>query len=297
MLCELAIRSLQYTIYVGEYPVPVECGPYVCIPTNFVDICKSVNGGGLVMNEVGDQDLPNVLIKDGITADQVKKDFLNKGFVIYKLGETSPLSFVGVNPALYGITNGASVTLTWLWEIPPEPGDVATFDIVWNESLNNLHIGYETNLITIADIASMGYNAISVTAPTGWVAKVTLDGEVYKATLDRDEAALSAAMDTCTLTIFSNDDDTLTVKADITAALRGFWYVLYGSDDLVTWEKVTSGTNESGTPDAQGQGTAEAPFSEVNLSIIVTPGDTAAGPKRFYKVVSGATSDPLAETP
>ena len=102
-------------------------------------------------------------------------------------------------------------------------------------------------------------------------------------------------MDTCTLTIFSNDDDTLTVKADITAALRGFWYVLYGSDDLATWEKITSGYESGGTPAAQGQGTAEAPFSEVNLSITVTPGDSGAGAKRFYKVITGATNTPLNE--
>ena len=288
MLCELAIRSLQYTIYVGEYPVPVECGPYVCIPTNFVDICKSVNGGGLVMNEVGEQDLPNVLIENGITANQVKKDFLNKGFVIYKLGETSPLSFVGVNPALYGITNGASVTLTWLWELPPMPNEVAMFDIVWDESLSNLHIGYETNLITIADMIDMGYNDISVTAPTGWVANVSLEGEVIKATLDCDFTALSNAMKTCALTIFPKDDGSgkYTVKADIAAALRGFWYVLYGSDDLTTWEAVTSGTYESGTPADRGQGTAENPISEVNLSITVTPGVPGAGVKRFYRVVT-----------
>ena len=42
----------------------------------------------------------------------------------------------------------------------------------------------------------------------------------------------------------------------------------------------------SGTPADRGQGTAENPYSEVKLSIVVTPGDTAAGAKRFYKVVS-----------
>ena len=70
---------------------------------------------------------------------------------------------------------------------------------------------------------------------------------------------------------------------------------LYGSDDLTTWEAVKTGTHESGTPAAQAQGTAEKPVDKVELSITVTPGDSAAGPKRFYKVVSGATSEPLAE--
>ena len=299
MLCELAIRSLQYTIYVEEYPVPVECGPYVCIPTNFVDICKSVNGGGLVMNEVEEQDLPNVLIENGITADDVKKDFKELGFIVYKRGETSPLSFAGINPNFYGITNGASVTLTWLWELPPEPDDDTTFDIVWNETLDNLHIGYVTNLLSKAEMEELGVELddLTVTAPAGWIVTKSLDADGNAiATLSLDTDLLQAAMDSCTLTIEpkSGDDGKLEVKAYV-LGVRGFWYVLYGSDDLATWEKVTSGTYESGTPAAQGQGTAEYPISEVNLSIIVTPGDTAAGVKRFYKVVTGATQDPLAE--
>ena len=168
------------------------------------------------------------------------------------------------------------------------PNEVAMFDIVWDESLSNLHIGYETNLITIADMIDMGYKDISVTAPTGWVANVSLEGEVIKATLDCDLTALSNAMKTCALTIFPKDDGSgkYTVKADIAAALRGFWYVLYGSDDLTTWEAVTSGTYESGTPADRGQGTAENPISEVNLSITVTPGVPRAGVKRFYRVVT-----------
>ena len=290
MLCELAIRSLQYTIYVGEYPVPVECGPYVCIPTNFVDICKSVNGGGLVMNEVGEQDLPNVLIENGITADDVKKDFKELGFIVYKRGKTSPLSFAGVNPNLYGITNGASVTLTWLWELPPEPDEDTTFDIVWNDTLDNLHIGYETNLLSKAEMEELGVGLddLTVTAPAGWRVTKSLDADGNAiATLSLDTDLLQAAMDSCTLTIEpkSGEDGKLEVKAHV-YGVRGFWYVLYGSDDLTTWEAVTSGTYESGTPADQGQGTAENPISEVKLSIIVTPGDTAAGAKRFYKVVS-----------
>ena len=119
----------------------------------------------------------------------------------------------------------------------------------------------------------------------------------FSTTLSRDDAALSAAMDTCTLTIFSNDDGSgkCTVQADITHALRGFWYVLYGSDDLATWTPVASGTYESGTPAAQGQGTVDIPVTPVTLSIVVTPGDSGAGAKRFYKVVTGATNTPLNE--
>ena len=206
------------------------------------------------------------------------------------------LTFTVVRPltvkAQFGREKG---TLT-----PPTPPEPATnaFDIVWNDDLNNLSAGYATNLISGADLSKNGWTTddLTVTAPRGWIATVTTDASGNAvATLTRDDAALEAAMETCSLTVFPNDDETLTVKATITGGLRGFWYVLYGSDDLATWEAVKTGTYVTGTPAAQAQGTAEKPEDKVELSIIVTPGDSAAGTKRFYKVVSGATSEPLAE--
>ena len=210
-----------------------------------------------------------------------------------------PLSMVGFNPSSYGLTNGASATLTWLWEIPQLDDLTNVFDIVWNDDLTNLSPGYTTNLISSVGLAVAGWTLddLIVTAPTGWIAAVSMasDGNVV-ATLSRDDAALEAAMESCDLTIVStNADGTVTVEATINNGLRGFWYVLYGSDDLTTWEPVADGTHESGTPAAQAQGSAENPVDKVELSITVTPGDSAAGTKRFYKVVSGATSDPLAE--
>ena len=206
---------------------------------------------------------------------------------------------VGFNPSSYGLTNGASATLTWLWEIPQLDDLTNVFDIVWNDDLTNLSPGYTTNLISSVGLAVAGWTLddLIVTAPTGWIAAVSMasDGNVV-ATLSRDDAALEAAMESCDLTIVStNADGTVTVEATINNGLRGFWYVLYGSDDLTTWEPVADGTHESGTPAAQAQGSAENPVDKVELSITVTPGDSAAGTKRFYKVVSGATSDPLAE--
>ena len=206
------------------------------------------------------------------------------------------LTFTVVRPltvkAQFGREKGALTPPT-----PPEPATNA-FDIVWNDDLNNLSAGYATNLISGADLSKNGWTTddLTVTAPRGWIATVTTDASGNAvATLTRDDAALEAAMETCSLTVFPNDDETLTVKATITGGLRGFWYVLYGSDDLATWEAVKTGTYVTGTPAAQAQGTAEKPEDKVELSIIVTPGDSAAGTKRFYKVVSGATSEPLAE--
>ena len=208
-----------------------------------------------------------------------------------------PLSMAGFNPSAYGLTNGALVTLTWLWELPSADEVTNVFNIVWNDGLTNLSPGYTTNLISEVELGSKGWELddLTVNVPTGWVARVSLtDGNVV-ATLARDDAALEAAMESCALTVYPNDDDTLTVEATIANGLRGFWYVLYGSDDLATWEAVKAGTYESGTPAAQAKGTVENPADKVELSIIVTPGDSAAGAKRFYKVVSGATSEPLAE--
>ena len=268
----------------------------VVVPTNFVTAVekdntyiREGNGGGLVINgnDIKDPDTGKVIAEED-------------GLRLYKLGDTSPLSWVGVNPNAYGITNGASVTLQWLWEIPREPDPNTTFDIVWNDTLDNLHVGYVTNLLSKTEMEELGVELddLTVTAPVGWIATMSLDADGNAvATLSIDEAALSAAMDTCTLTIFSNGDGSgkCTVQADITHALRGFWYVLYGSDDLATWTPVASGTYESGTPAAQGQGTVDIPVTPVTLSIIVTPGDSGAGAKRFYKVVSGATKKPLDE--
>lgn len=206
------------------------------------------------------------------------------------------------NPLTFTVDRPVTVTAKFRKDNTPEPsGEPVTnvFEIVWDETLGNLSSGYSTNLLSAADLHANGWtvNDLMVSAPTGWVVDVSVasDGTVV-ATLSRDDAALAAAMESCDLTIVStNANGTLTVEATIANGLRGFWYVLYGSDDLTTWEAVTSGTYESGTPAAQAQGTAEAPVAEVKLSITVTPGDSAAGAKRFYKVVSGSTSDPLAE--
>ena len=216
-------------------------------------------------------------------------------FVIFEDDALVNNSF-GFNPSDYGLTNGASVTLTWVWKLPQD-GVTNVFDIVWNDDLTNLSPGYTTNLISEMELGLEGWTLddLTVNAPTGWMAAVSLvDGNVV-ATLARDDAALEAAMETCSLTVVPNDDETLAVKATVTGGLRGFWYVLYGSDDLVTWEAVNVGTYESGTPAAQAQGSADTPVDKVELSITVTPGDSAAGAKRFYKVVSGATKTPLAE--
>ena len=215
----------------------------------------------------------------------------------YKSGLV-PLSVVGFKPSDYSITNGASVTLTWLWEIPTTDDVTNVFDIVWNDGLDNLSVGYKTNLISEVALGSKGWTLddLTVNAPTGWVATVALEDGNVVATLARDDAALAAAMESCELIVTNAANGTLAVEATITNGLRGFRYVLYGSDELDgTWEPVANGTYESGTPAAQAQGTAENPVDKVELSITVTPGDSAAGPKRFYKVVSGATSEPLDE--
>ena len=275
----------QLTADDGQLLCTLYCiDPFVCLPTNFAAVCNGGNGGGLVIDDQ---------YFDPMTGDPLEFD----GLWIYEKGDTSPLSWIGVNPSAFGITNGASVTLTWLWELPEEE-DADEFEIEWNDTLDNLSVGYTTNLVSAADMAAMGWSLddVTVTAPVGWIAETSLDpdGNVV-ATLSLDEDELADAMDSCDLTVYPNADGTLTVEATIANGLRGFYYVLYGSNDLTTWEAVTSGDYESGTPCAQAQGTPDDPYDSVTLSIIVTSGDSAAGAKRFYKVVSGATSTPLSE--
>ena len=273
------LLGMLYTINGGAV------GGIVCMPADFYPASK--NGGVRIYG--------NDLV-DPETGAPLEE---HEGYRVYGRSDTSPLSWVGINPTVYGITNGASVTLTWLWKLPEEDAE-NEFEIEWNDDLDNLAVGYTTNLLDSATMTAMGWSLddIIVTAPVGWTAEKSLDpdGNVV-ATLALDEDALADAMDSCDLTVYPNADGTLTVEATIANGLRGFYYVLYGSNDLTTWEAVTSGTYESGTPCAQAQGTPDDPYDSVTLSIIVTSGDSAAGAKRFYKVVTGATSTPLSETP
>jgi len=196
----------------------------------------------------------------------------------------------------YPVENGDTLTLTWLWKLGTGDGVSKFYDIQWNDDLDNLKPNKSVDLLPTAAMDAKGWTTddLVVTAPTGWIATVVNAGGMVSARLQRDDAALSSAMETCTLTVYSNDDGTgtYTVQADITEALRGFYYVLYGSNDLVKWDVITSGS-ESGTSAAQAQGTAANPVDSVTLYITVTPGDSGAGAKRFYKVVSGATATPL----
>ncbi len=266
-------------------------GYMVVVPTNFVKVVdkdntyiREGNGGGLVINgnDIKDPDTGKVIAEED-------------GLRLYELGETSPLSWIGINPNAYGITNGASVTLQWLWKIPREP---ITFDLLWNDDLDNLHIG-ETNILSAVEMALLGVEDVddlTVRVPIGWKATLATNavGDVI-ATLSLDPEEHEKAMGRCQLTIYPKDGgtDTYVVKATIPEALRGFWYVLQGANDLTappdspdSWKDISSGTYESGTPRAQAKGTVEYPYDSVELSIDVTPGVPGAGAKRFYRVVT-----------
>ena len=79
------------------------------------------------------------------------------------------------------------------------------------------------------------------------------------------------------LTILSNADGTVTVKAAVANGLQGFWYSLFSSDELGgAWSVVTSGEYVSGVASEQAQQT-----QAVELSIDVDPAEA----KRFYKLV------------
>ena len=117
----------------------VRCAMYdlgvVAVPTNFVNASLEGNNELLHGNGGGLAIYGNDIV-DPSTGKIIKEE---EGFRLYKRGETSPLSWIGINPNIYGITNGASVTLEWLWDIPMEPDDDTTFDIAWNDTLDNLH--------------------------------------------------------------------------------------------------------------------------------------------------------------
>jgi len=170
-------------------------------------------------------------------------------------------------------------------EDPEEPVEVEV-PINWNDSLNNLHSGqYVVLSAEKAKELPAGSTVTVGEPPLGW----KLDGEVHTAPdgslvvdLVLDEAVLQPKDfdgGEHALTIIPNSDGTVTVKADISNGVRGFWYSLYTSDELVgPWGAVWSGYEE-GTPIRQA--TSKNSSGVITLSIVVRPEEA----KRFYKLV------------
>ena len=192
------------------------------------------------------------------------------------------LTLRGFYPAL---TNAC---VNWLWmPIDGDPGgDPETaFAIEWDDALSTLNAqGYATNLTTVAALEAhdLALSDLTVTAPKGFRAKVAADaaGNIV-ATLELDEDVLrplAADGVSSPLTILSNGDGTLTVKADVANGVRGFWYTLYAADELGgAWSPVAADAGIAGEPSLQAK-VDDAPASP---SITLSPTDA----KKFYKLV------------
>lgn len=173
--------------------------------------------------------------------------------------------------------------VNWLWS-PALDNPETAFVIEWDDALSALNAhGYSTNLTTVAalDAHGLALSDVTVTAPKGFKAKVAADatGNVV-ATLELDEDVLrplAADGARSPLTILSNGDGTVTVKAAVANGVRGFWYALHAADELGgAWQVVTTGY-EAGNPTVQ----AQTDDATVEVSINVAPTDA----KKFYKLV------------
>ena len=178
---------------------------------------------------------------------------------------------------------GVSAVFNWLW-IPDTSDPGTDFVISWDDALSTLNAhGYSTNLVSAADVEKYGIEIgnVKVTAPKGFTVKLATNaaGDIV-ATLELDEEVLQpVGLDGASspLTIVSNGDGTVTVKADVANGVRGFWYSLYATDELGgTWTVVTTGY-QAGNPSVQ----ATVDDVTVSLSIDVEPTDA----KKFYKLV------------
>ena len=216
------------------------------------------------------------------------------GFVDGTLdGTESPAELLGqIHPGPAFTLRGLYPALTntcvnWLWmPVGDDPsGEPETaFAIEWDDALSTLNAGYTTNLTTVAALEAHGLalSDLTVTAPKGFRAKVAADaaGNVV-ATLELDEEVLqplAADGARSPLTILSNGDGTLTVKADVANGVRGFWYTLYAADELGgVWSPVAAGAGIAGEPSLQAK-VDDAPASP---SITLSPTDA----KKFYKLV------------
>lgn len=179
-------------------------------------------------------------------------------------------------------TKAATNTLDWVWQMMPPPP--ASFVIDWNTALDDLVVGYTTNLMTAAELEAAGISVddIPVTVPLGWKVSLMNDGENVVATLALDEEALEASMETVTLDIRPNADGTLAVEAHVPAAIRGFWYSIYGADELTgSWAVVAEGaydaTLSETAPSVHAKQTDET--GELDVKIVVDPIAT----RQFYK--------------
>ncbi len=187
-------------------------------------------------------------------------------------------------------------SIEWVWS-PVEGADSSEdpvapteFTIAWEEDasggLSGPKEGFATNLLTKTEAEQFGMDAVKVseilTVPKGFTKSVTTDDEGnIVATLALDEKTLQpygdVTLKSSPLTIVSNGDGTVTVRADVANGVKGFWYTLYGSDNLVDWNPVTEGYMSGGTPSAQ----AKADNQTVSVSIDVKPEEA----KRFFKLV------------
>lgn len=194
------------------------------------------------------------------------------------------LAAATASAAFFVSADVGETTVNWLW-IPASDGPETTFAIEWDDALSTLNAqGYATNLTTVAALEAHGLalSDLTVTAPKGFRAKVAADaaGNVV-ATLELDEDVLrplAADGVSSPLTILSNGDGTLTVKADVANGVRGFWYTLYAADELGgAWSPVAAGAGIAGEPSLQAK-VDDAPASP---SITLSPTDA----KKFYKLV------------
>ncbi len=212
----------------------------------------------------------------------------------------------GVEMEFYGVYDGTDIlldqslplvtdfsekdasTIMWCWkpaDLLVTPEDIPTeFKVEWDDALSVLNAsGFSTNLLTKAQLEKAGITIddVTVSAPKGFTAKLAYDadGNVV-ATLELDEKTLQpygdVALKSSPLTILSNGDGTVTVKADVANGVRGFWYTLYGSDNLADWAPVKTGY-VAGTPSDQ----AKVDDSMVSVWIKVEPNEA----KRFFKLV------------
>ena len=109
-----------------------------------------------------------------------------------------------------------------------------------------------------------------------WELEVTEDDPGREEKTD-EELAPVAPEEKALLTIYANDDGTLTVEANVANGYAGYWYSLYAADELDgEWDIVDNVQDYEGIgwvcPETDG---------EVNLLITFEPSDA----KRFYKVV------------
>ena len=272
-------RELVATFQSGEYVDGTGTVTVNVKPAALASVVPKTSCGSVALTYGSARELPAAQV----SLAPAKTNFVDSAGTNWVLvgwsdGKGGPAATSTEARATFSLAKGAKASLTWVWEaVVPEIDVPTNYSIEWTNSLDNLNGSYETNLVTVSQLANAGLTVadLEVTAPEGFKAIVVEEGDNVVAKLQVDEEVLTPVAGS-SLTIEPQADGSVLVQGTVLNGVKGFWYSLYSADDLTgPWLLVGAGEYVAGVPAEQ------APRNqEVQVTIAVEPVEA----KKFYKL-------------